>query len=155
VTFQPGRAAPAQAHFDRLISWPENADNGIKYFSGTAAYHKTLDAPAAWFKLRRRVELDLGTVSKLAQVLVNGRDLGVVWKAPYRIDLTGALHAGTNQLEIRVTNLWVNRLIGDQQPGAIPVAFTTFNPYRADAPLLESGLLGPVVLSRVFDGDRP
>jgi hypothetical protein len=155
VTFQPGRAAPAQAHFDRLISWPENADNGIKYFSGTAAYHKTLDAPAAWFKLRRRVELDLGTVSKLAQVLVNGRDLGVVWKAPYRIDLTGALHAGTNQLEIRVTNLWVNRLIGDQQPGAIPVAFTTFNPYRAEAPLLESGLLGPVVLSRVFDGDRP
>jgi hypothetical protein len=88
-------------------------------------------------------------VSKVAQVLVNGHDLGILWKVPYRIDVTAALHSGANQIEIRVTNLWVNRLIGDRQPGATAVAFTTFNPYQADSPLLESGLLGPVTLSEV------
>jgi len=149
VTFQPGRGAPAQAQFDTLASWSTKDNPGIKFFSGTASYHTTLDAPAAWFGDRRTLELDLGAVSKVAQVLVNGHDLGILWKVPYRIDVTAALHSGANQIEIRVTNLWVNRLIGDRQPGATAVAFTTFNPYQADSPLLESGLLGPVTLSEV------
>jgi hypothetical protein len=149
LSFQPGHGAPAQAQFDSLHSWSTQENPGIKYFSGTASYHKTLGAPTVWFGKSQRLELDLGNVSKIAQVLVNGHDLGILWKVPYRIDLTSVLHAGINQLEIRITNLWVNRLIGDRQPGATAVTFTTFNPYQADSPLLESGLLGPVTVSAV------
>jgi hypothetical protein len=154
VSFQPGRGAPAQAQFDSLTSWTTQADPSIRYFSGTASYRKTLEAPESWFGKGRHLELDLGGVSKLAQVLVNGHDLGILWKVPYRIDLTSALHAGSNQLEIRVTNLWVNRLIGDKQAGATAVTFTTFNPYQANSPLLESGLLGPVTVSSVLANGR-
>ncbi len=76
---------------------------------------------------------------------VNGTDLGVLWKAPFRVDVTNALIPGINHLEIGVTNLWVNRMIGDQQPWALKkYAFADFNPYKADSPLLPSGLLGPV-----------
>jgi hypothetical protein len=75
---------------------------------------------------------------------VNGRSEGVLWKAPYRIDLTDAVKVGANDLEIRVTNLWPNRMIGDKQPGASKITFATLDPYKADSPLLESGLLGPV-----------
>jgi hypothetical protein len=149
LTFQSGRGAPAEATFDALGSWTAQENPGIRFFSGTASYHNELAAPAAWLTASKRVELDLGAVSKLAQVLVNGHDLGILWKVPYRIDITQALHSGTNTIEIRVTNLWVNRLIGDRQPGATAVAFTTFNPYQADSPLLESGLLGPVTVSSV------
>ena len=155
VSFQRGRGARPYAQFKQLGSWTDNEDAGIKYFSGTATYRRTLAVSATWLGKDRRVELDLGAVSKLARVLVNGRDLGILWKPPYRADVTRALHAGANQLQIRVTNLWVNRLIGDQQPDAKQVTFTTFNPYKADSPLLESGLLGPVVVSQVFGGDRP
>jgi hypothetical protein len=80
-------------------------------------------------------------------VLVNGACLGILWKAPYRIDLTDALKAGANDLEIRVTNLWPNRMIGDKQPGASKITFATLDPYKADSPLLESGLLGPVQIA--------
>jgi hypothetical protein len=154
VRFEAGRGAPARARFDALTSWSENPDAGIKYFSGTARYSKSLDVPAAWIGHGRRVELDLGSVSKLAKVSLNGRDLGILWKPPHRVDITRALHAGANALEIRVTNLWVNRLIGDRQPGAQAVAFTTFNPYKAESPLLESGLLGPVVVSQLTSARR-
>ena len=78
---------------------------------------------------------------------VNGKDLGILWKAPFRIDVTGVLTPGSNQLVIQVTNLWVNRMIGDQQPWALKkYAFTDFMPYKADSPLLPSGFLGPVRL---------
>jgi len=154
VSFQSGRGAPARARFEGLASWSENRDPGIRFFSGTATYARSLEIPAAWIGRSRRVELDLGQVSKLAQVRVNGRDLGILWKSPYRVDLTSALHAGANALEIRVTNLWVNRLIGDQQPGVQAVSFTTFNPYKADSPLLESGLQGPVVVAQLTPARR-
>ena len=120
---------------------------GIKYFSGTATYRRTLDVQRAWLAGGSHVELDLGAVKSLAEVLVNGRSLGILWKAPYRIDMTDALKSGGNQLEIRVTNLWPNRMIGDKQPGAAKIAFATLDPYKADSPLLESGLLGPVRVS--------
>ena len=83
---------------------------------------------------------------EVAEVLVNGKSAGIVWKPPYRADVTGLAHRGTNTLEVRVTNLWVNRLIGDAQPGARPITFTTLKTYRADAPLRPSGLMGPVTL---------
>ena len=91
--------------------------------------------------------LDLGRVRNIAQVRVNGKDLGLVWKAPFRVDVTKALKPGTNRLEVKVTNLWVNRLIGDAQPDATDkYTFTTQAFYKADSPLLPSGLLGPVRL---------
>jgi hypothetical protein len=84
----------------------------------------------------------------LAEVSVNYMPLGVVWHAPYRIDATTALKPGRNELSIKVTNAWVNRLIGDQQPNATKFTFTVIHPYNAASPLLPSGLLGPVKLVR-------
>jgi len=82
-------------------------------------------------------------------VTVNGKYLGIVWKRPFRVDITDALKPGENALEIKVTNLWVNRLIGDQQPGAKKYTYTAMNFYQADSPLLPSGLLGPVQILRI------
>ena len=90
----------------------------MKYFSGSATYTKTIQAPADWFKPGAHLWLDLGDVENLADVAVNGKSLGILWKAPYKVDVTSALKPGSNQLTIKVTNLWVNRLIGDQQPDA-------------------------------------
>ena len=115
VTFPPKLEAPASATFEKLISWPESPDAGIKYFSGTATYRRTLGVPAGALGDSKRLFLDLGRVQVLAQVLINGKDLGIVWKLPFRLDITDAVHAGDNELEIRVTNLWPNRLIGDEQ----------------------------------------
>jgi hypothetical protein len=90
--------------------------------------------------------LDLGDVRELAEVSINGRPLGIAWHPPYRVDVTEAVKPGENTLEVKVTNLWVNRLIGDQQPGAKKYTFTVMPTYKADAPLRPSGLLGPVRL---------
>jgi len=91
--------------------------------------------------------LNLGEVKNLASVSLNGQPIGVAWKAPYELDVTDALKSGANTLEVQVTNLWPNRLIGDHQPGAgAPKAWTSFNPFPPNAPLLPSGLMGPVTL---------
>jgi hypothetical protein len=92
------------------------------------------------------LSLDLGQVHDVADVTVNGHRAGVAWRAPYQVDVTGLLHAGTNTISVRVANLWVNRLIGDAQPGANKIAHVTGPTYAADAPLRPSGLLGPVRL---------
>jgi hypothetical protein len=145
VAFQAGRGAPATAKFDTLISWSGHTDPGIKYFSGTATYAKAIDIPADWLKAGARFWLDLGDVKNLAEVTVNGKPLGILWKTPFRIDATAALKPGPNALEIKVANLWVNRLIGDKQPGVTKTyTYTAVEFYRADSPLLSSGLLGPV-----------
>jgi hypothetical protein len=89
-------------------------------------------------------------VKNLAEVSVNGTPLGIVWKRPFRIDATSALKPGANQLEVKVTNLWVNRMIGDRQPNATTkYTFTSPVFYKADSPLLPSGLLGPVRVIQV------
>jgi hypothetical protein len=93
----------------------------------------------------------LGDVKDLASVSVNGKDVGLTWHAPYRVDVASVLKPGNNSLVITVTNLWVNRLIGDQQPNAIRYTYADVTPYHADSPLLPSGLLGPVQIIRVFD----
>jgi len=145
VSFQPDRGAPSSATFDSLSSWSENADPGIKYFSGTGTYTKNIEAPESWFREKERLSLDLGSVKNLAEVIVDGKSLGIVWKKPFRIDVTDLFKPGVNKVEIKVTNLWVNRLIGDQQPDAAKkYTYTTQAFYRADSPLLPSGLLGPV-----------
>jgi hypothetical protein len=150
VSFEPNRGAPKKITLDKLTSWSDSTDEGVKYFSGHGTYTKTLDALGDWFKPGAQLWLGLGDVKNLAEVTVNGKPLGIVWKAPYRIDVTSALKPGANKLEIRVANLWVNRLIGDQQPNAAKkYTFTTHNPYKASSPLLPSGLLGAVQVVRI------
>ena len=150
VSFQADRGAPSSTTFDKLIAWNDSDDTGIKYFSGAGTYTKTVQASDDWFKNGARVWIDLGDVKNLAEVTVNGKALGIVWHAPYRVDVTGALKPGANDVTIRVTNAWVNRLIGDEQPGATTkYTFTPMKPYKANSPLLSSGLLGPVKLYAV------
>ena len=150
VAFPPDRGAPASITLDQLASWSTNADAGVKYFSGTGTYTKTVDAPAEWFAKGAHTWIDLGNVKNLAEVEINGKPLGTVWHAPYRVDATGALKPGANQVVVKVTDAWVNRLIGDQQPGVTTkYTFTTVKPYRAKSPLQEAGLLGPVTIVKV------
>ena len=87
-------------------------------------------------------------MKNLAEVTINGKNLGETWHAPYRVDISSALRAGTNEITIKVVNAWVNRLIGDEQPGATKYTFADVKPYKANSPLLPSGLLGPVTLLR-------
>ncbi len=149
VAFQTDRGAPAKISLDALGSWSESSDPGVKYFSGTATYTKTIEAPAEWLKPGAKLWLDLGDVKNIAQVSVNGRPFGIFWKPPFRVDVTSAFKPGANALEIKVTNLWVNRLIGDQQPGVVKkYTYTARQFYNADSPLLPSGLIGPVLIVR-------
>jgi hypothetical protein len=148
VNFQPGRGAPESATLDSLVSWSDSADPGIKYFSGEGTYRNTIQAPADWFSKGSHLWIDLGDVKNLAEVTVNGKSLGVAWHAPYRVDATSALKPGANEISVKVVNAWVNRLIGDEQPGATKFTFADVKPYKANSPLLPSGLLGPVTVVR-------
>jgi hypothetical protein len=150
VAFAPNLGAPATVTFPELVSWTTSADPEVKYFSGTATYAKAVQVPAAWRAGGGRLLLDLGSVKNIADVRVNGRFVGFAWKPPFRVDVTDAVTTGANNVEIRVSNLWPNRLIGDKQPGmGRKYAFAIFDPFRADSPLLPSGLLGPVRMVRV------
>ena len=144
IAFQPDRGAPAQITQTALQSWSASKIPGVRYFSGTGSYTTNFDLPKT--ALGEHLWLDLGDVRELASVSLNGKDLGIVWTPPFRLDITGAARPGRNVLTVRVTNLWVNRLIGDAQAGAQRYTFTTIPTYRADAPLRESGLLGPVLV---------
>jgi (4-O-methyl)-D-glucuronate---lignin esterase len=171
VTFPEGWGAPSQIQLERLIPLNEHADSGVKYFSGTATYQCEFDVPAELFGENRRIKLDLGAVEVMAEVTLNGQPMGVLWKPPFEIDVTSILLKGQNSLEIKVANLWVNRLIGDQQlppdgernqRGTLKswpqwlldgkpsptgrFAFTTWELWRKDDPLVQSGLIGPVRL---------
>ncbi|MCC6289787.1 MAG: discoidin domain-containing protein [Chitinophagaceae bacterium] len=145
IDFQKDRGAPASISVDKLQSFTENNDNGVKYFSGIATYTKTIDAAANWFKQGAKLWIDLGDVKNIAEVFVNGKSAGIVWKKPFKVDISSLLKPGKNTLTVKVTNLWVNRLIGDQQPGVDKkITYTTMPFYKANSPLLPSGLLGPV-----------
>ncbi len=147
VVFQAGRGAPASITLDKLISWPESTDKGIKYYSGEATYTTVIQASPNWFGKGTTLWIDLGDVKGLAAVSVNGKELGTAWHAPYRIDVTSALKPGSNQISVEVFNSWINRLIGDLQPNTpTKYAFTTWKAYRADSPLVASGLIGPVTV---------
>jgi len=150
LAFQADRGAPAKISLETLSSWSTSADPGVKYFSGTGIYTKTIQVPADWFKTGAKLWLDLGDVKNLADVSLNGQPLGILWKTPFRVEVTSALKAGANTLEIKVANLWVNRLIGDKQPNvAKKYTYTAVEFYRADSPLLPSGLIGPVKIVRL------
>ena len=172
VAFDPRMGGPATARFDTLGDWTRRPEQGIRYYSGIAVYQKHFDAPGETsLSSGARVLLDLGGVKDLARVRLNGRDLGVVWTPPYRVEVTGLLKARDNTLEISVANRWPNRLIGDAQyPGADikdkrwpawllkgeartgkRYTFTNYDPYTTASKLLPSGLLGPVVLREAGD----
>lgn len=150
ITFPPDWGAPPSITLNKLASWSDNSNSGVKYFSGIGTYTKTIHAPASWFQHGAHVWINLGKVKNLAEVSVNGKSLGIVWHTPYKVDATSALHPGANTLTIKVTDSWVNRLIGDQQPNAAKkYTFTDYHPYNAQSPLQPAGLLGPVTIHSV------
>jgi hypothetical protein len=173
LQFAKGWGAPERARFDQLISWSDHPDAGIKYFSGTATYRKTFRAPTDSLAKDHRYYLDLGKVAVIAQVILNGRALGTLWKPPFQVDVTDALK-DENLLEVKVTNLWPNRMIGDEQlpedsdrkeNGTLPAwpdwlqkgepnpsgryTFTSWRLWKKDSALQQSGLIGPVSLTPV------
>ncbi|KPF87933.1 glycoside hydrolase [Novosphingobium sp. AAP83] len=145
VAFQPGRGAPASITLPKLAPLEQHADPGVRHFSGIATYSTTFTLPKA-AKPGEALLLDLGQVGEIAEVTINGKLAGHAWHKPYRIDISEAAKRGRNMLKVRVANLWVNRLIGDAQPDAQKITFTTVPTYRPDAPLRPSGLAGPVVI---------
>lgn len=169
LRFPPACGAPESVTLERLISWSKHPDDGIKYFSGTATYQTTFTVGPEASDKQHRAWLDLGQVHAIAQVRLNGKDLGTLWKPPFRADVTEVLVPGENRLEIRVTNLWPNRMIGDEHlpedsirnpDGTLKewpkwlsegkpspsgrYTFTTWRMWARKSPLLDSGLLGPV-----------
>jgi hypothetical protein len=147
VSFPAKLGAPEHLLMPVLSSFTQSRDPGVRYFSGTAIYSKVFSLPADWHP-GSPVLLDLGRVREFAEVTVNGQDLQqILWKPPFTIDVSGALKSGQNLLQIRITNLWPNRIIGDRQPDATKhYTFTVYGAYDASSPLTEAGLLGPVRL---------
>ena len=170
LSFPPNWGAPPSVTLDKLISWTDSTDDGVRYFSGTATYEKNIEISADRLASGRELWLDLGQVKDFAEVSLNGRDYGVLWKPPFCVNITNGAKPGMNKLVVKVTNLWPNRLIGDEQlPSdrewkgkqlkAWPqwvldgkpsptgrFTFTTWHHYTKSSSLLESGLLGPVTL---------
>jgi hypothetical protein len=148
VCFESKWGGPENVVFEKLDDWTKRPEEGIKYYSGTAVYRKTfdLDEAALAEKDKRPLYLDLGTVNYLARVRLNGKDLGVVWTAPWRVDISATAKAKGNELEIEVVNTWLNRLVGDANlPTEKRLAKTNIQ-YPAKHPLMPSGLLGPVTV---------
>ncbi len=146
VNFNPKWGGPASTVFPHLIDWTQSANSGIKYYSGTAVYHKTFNIPSD-YKKGEHVLLDLGNVNDLAVVRLNGHNLGVVWTEPARVDITSALRQKNNHLVVSIVNLWPNRLIGDAAlPKSKRFTHTNIHKFTKFSPLLPSGLVGPVRL---------
>jgi hypothetical protein len=148
VDFQQERGAPQQSQQMAVGDWSKNSNEGIRYFSGTATYRRTLEISQADLSSGDKISLNLGEVADIAEVLINGQSAGIAWTPPYVVDATSYLQPGSNDIEIKVTNLWVNRLIGDNQPEIKQTyTFTVIPTYFPDAPLRPSGLIGPVTLT--------
>ena len=147
LSFPAGYGAPASVVLNNLISWTKHADAGVKYFSGTAIYRREIELRPELVSKDKALYLDLGDVKYVAEVRFNDVDLGVLWKPPFRVELSSLAKPGRNILEVNVTNLWPNRLIGDQfLPENQRIASTTDKSYTKKSPLIESGLLGPVTI---------
>ena len=150
VAFDPDWGAPAEVTFPKLMSWTDHENEGVKYYSGAAFYTNTLDVPSGWLASGRQVYLDLGEVRELAEVFVNGQSAGVLWKPPFRVEITSLVKPGANALKIEVMNMWINRLTGDMQlPVAKRLCRTNVKSRgRNEEPwkIEPAGLLGPVQL---------
>ena len=178
VAFTPGWGAPEKVVLDQLMSLDKHSDPGVKYYSGSVTYTKSFTykkEAESGEKLKKVVYLDLGKVAVMASVKLNGKDLGLLWKTPYRVEVTNDLKDGENAIEIRVVNLWINRMIGDEQlpedsernpDGTLKkwpqwlqdgkpspagrFTFTSWRLWAKDSPLQPSGLLGPVRIETVL-----
>ena len=146
VRFDPEWGGPQSAVFERLEDWTKRPEPGIKCYSGTATYRKQFDLKPGTAAPKTRLFLNLGTVKNVAHVRLNGRDLGVVWTAPWQVEITDAVRPTGNKLELDVVNLWPNRLIGDAALPAEKRCTRTNVGFGKDRPLLPSGLLGPVTV---------
>ena len=151
LSFPPKFGAPDKMQLASLAPLTANSDPGVKYFSGTATYSKSVTAPQDWFNPGTKILLDLGKADDVAEVRVNGRDVGELWKPPYKLDVTAALKPGENTVEVQVTDEWTNRIAGDRAGPAdkrvltaAPAGRGGFG--RGGAALPESGLLGPVTI---------
>jgi hypothetical protein len=180
VDFPSGRGTSKRAELEQLVSWSDHPEPAIKYFSGTAVYRKTVIVPAEMLRPGQRLFLDLGRVEVMAEVTWNQQKFPVLWKPPFRVELTDSAKIGENHLQVEVVNLWANRLIGDENltedsernpdgslrswPDWIKngrsspsgrTSFTTWKLWKASEPLEPSGLLGPVKLvpARVWTGE--
>jgi (4-O-methyl)-D-glucuronate---lignin esterase len=143
VEFDTKWGGPAEAEFPELVSWTTREEPGIKYYSGTTKYHHQLDLPTNL--ARQSLALDLGNVRELAEVLLNGKSLGIVWAPPFRVDLPKEMPATGNELEIQVVNFWPNRIIGDANlPAGERLTKTNVRQLKKDTKLIDSGLMGPV-----------
>jgi hypothetical protein len=151
LDFPANWGAPAHVDVPTLKSWTEFSEPGIAYFSGTATYRTTVHIDPEQLVPGRELWLDLGSVYEVARIRVNGTSLTPVWKRPYASRVDTYLHPGDNALEVEVTNLWPNRLIGDAQPGVTHrYTWTNIKTFTASSPLLTSGILGPVTLKPVY-----
>jgi len=152
VTFDHFKRGPAKpVIFKSLTDWTLSDNDSIKYYSGKALYTNSVQlgsVPAG-----KRIVLNLGQLTAMAKVMVNGKDVGGAWTAPWQVDITSAVKQGTNEVSISVVNNWMNRLIGDQK---LPVdqrpTWSPVIPYHTDTPLQPSGLLGPVNIESVETG---
>ena len=164
VAFDPKWGGPAEVIFDQLTDWTNRPEEGIKYYSGTATYRKSFRLPTAVLAEKKSRALSLGEVNCMAQVWLNGQELGTLWTAPWVLDITRAVRPGENLLEVKVVNLWPNRLTGDEQypsdgiknrqwpdwllenkpRNTRRITFASYSFYKRNSPLLKSGLLGPV-----------
>jgi (4-O-methyl)-D-glucuronate---lignin esterase len=149
VTFQTELGGPSKVEFDSLESWTDRENDGIKYFSGTATYHKTINIEPSRIQPGANIWLDLGKVGDMAEVWLNGKKVGLAWHPPYRVDISKALKGGSNTFEIKVTNEWTNRLIGDKLNPDKKVLDSYIRPFGGSYELSESGLMGPVTLLSV------
>jgi hypothetical protein len=147
LTFPAGWGAPSRIQLEKLASWSESQEEGIRHFSGTATYSNALEVPSQ-FPEHAHVHIELGEVRETARISLNGKEVGVLWKTPFSLDITSAILPGTNTLSVQVTNLWPNRLIGDQSlPENKRFTHTNITKFTSASTLLPSGLLGPVRLT--------
>ena len=171
VTFPLQNGTSKKKFYKTLSSWSEDLDEAIQHFSGTAVYNKTFKLSKKQLSNENAFELDLGSVAIMAEVMVNNKKVATLWKAPFRVAIDDFVKQGENTLQIKITNLWVNRLIGDEKlpldyerkgekitallnwldnPGARPSKRQTFSSWKhwsEDSELLTSGLLGPVKIN--------
>jgi hypothetical protein len=135
--------------FSELVDWSKHPLKAIKYYSGTAEYTNTFELSNET-KNGEKLYIDLGNVSVTARIVLNGKDLGVVWRKPFRVEISDAIKTGKNELKVEVVNLWPNRLIGDENlPENERKTFTNMRAYKANSPLFPSGLIGPVTIQQI------
>jgi hypothetical protein len=155
VSFDRNWGGPGEVVFDTLVSWPERAEEGIKYYSGKVIYEKEFEMDVSLLKSNLKINLDLGDTEKTARLYLNKKEVAMLWKAPYRLEISGFLNPGRNKILVEVANTWPNRIIGDlnRKGGKEYTWSNSKSHYDKDSKLMRSGLIGPVkmYISEIVD----